>query len=90
MQETYTRAIIGAMTQKQLSDGLSQGNAFTLGYRGVHHGYIPGLPTQPTPVPQKYTRGGFGNKGGTIPGMGSKNEKISTDSRPSGLTIKKK
>lgn len=79
------------MTQKQLSDGLSQGNAFTLGYGNRHHGYIPGLPAAPSPMRTVYARGGFGTNNGTIPGMGSKkNEKISTDPRPSGLTIKKK
>jgi hypothetical protein len=43
----------------------STGNAFT------DHGYVPGLPAQPSPVRQKYGKGGFGSKGGTIAGMGA-------------------
>jgi hypothetical protein len=43
----------------------STGNAFTA------HGYVPGLPARPSPVRQKYGKGGFGSKGGTIAGMGA-------------------
>lgn len=48
-------------------------NAFTLGYRGIPHGYIPGQPASSAPAkPRAHVKGGFGANNGTISGGLSK------------------
>lgn len=70
---------------RRMQDDLSKGNAFTLGFLGVPHGYVRGAPAKPARVPQRYARGGFGKNNGTIPGLGA--SLGSVPNNRSGLTI---
>jgi hypothetical protein len=53
-----------------MQEGLSQNNAFVLGWLGRPHGFVPGLPSKAPKIPQRYARGGFGTNNGTIQGLG--------------------
>lgn len=48
----------------------STNNAFTLGWKGTPHGYVPGQPPKVAPIrPVKPKTGGFAKNSGTLHGL---------------------